>query len=164
LSSGARGNIYGDEGTWAWPNGALANMTTNAFPTADQPRIWELFTGLRGWHQLVPDTDNSLLTAGRGTRGDYVTSSGGSGGEYNLADPQDNYVTAAVTPNGRLAVAYFPVDQTITVNDAELAAGYTARWVDPVSGASTPTATGSTYSPTGNNSVGGPDWLLILEA
>jgi hypothetical protein len=164
LSSGARGSIYGSESTWAWPSGALAALTTDTFANSDQGRVWDLFTRFTGWHLLVPDTDNSLLTAGRGTRGDYVTSSGGSGGVYNLLDSQDDYVTAAVTPNGRLAVIYFPVDQTITVNATELAAGYTARWVDPVSGASTSTATGSTYSPTGNNSLGGPDWLLVLEA
>lgn len=163
LSSGARGTIYGSEGTWAWPSTGAANLTSDTFPNTDQPRIWDIFAQLKGWHLLVPDTDNSLLTAGRGTKGDYVTSSGGGGGDYNNTDPQDNYVTAAVTPDGTLAVVYFPVDQTITVNQAELAAGYTARWVDPASGASTPTATGSTYSPTGNNSLGGPDWLLVLE-
>lgn len=164
LSSGGQGNVYGDEGTWGWTSSALTNMTSNTYAATDQPRIWDLFAGLRGWHLLRPDTDNSLVTAGRGTKADYVTTSGGSGGSYDNTDTQSGYVTASVTPSGRLAVIYFPVDQTITVNAAEMAAGYTARWVDPVSGASASTSTGSSYSPTGNNSIGGPDWLLILEA
>jgi hypothetical protein len=163
LSSGARGTIFGSEGTWAWGSGALSNLTDEVFSNTDQPTIWDTFAALDGWWLLVPDTDDSLLTAGRGTQGDYVTSSGGGGGEYNASDSQDEYVTAAVNAAGTLAVVYFPVDATITVDDTELAGGYTARWVDPADGSSTPTDTGATYSPTGNNSLGGPDWLLVIE-
>jgi hypothetical protein len=163
LSSGARGSIYGNESTWPWGSSALSNLATGNFQTTDQPTIWDTFAALSGWHLLVPDTDDSLLTAGRGTQGDYVSGSGGSGGEYNAADSQDGYVTAAINAAGTLAVIYFPVDATITVDDTELAGGYTARWVDPADGSSTPTDTGATYSPTGNNSLGGPDWLLVIE-
>ena len=163
LTSGARGNIYGDELTWSWSSGALANMTANTFTTSDQPRIWDLFASLRNWHKLVPDTDSSLFTAGRGTQGDYVTGSGGGGGEYNNVDTPDTYVTGAVTADGTLAVAYFPSSHTLTVTPTELASGYTVRWVDPISGASTPISTASTYTPSGNNSGGTADWLLIFE-
>lgn len=164
LSSGARGNIYGDETTWAWTGSALANMTANVFTTADQPHIWDLFSSLRGWHKLAPDTDNSLLSSGRGSKGDYVTGSGGGGGEYNNVDTPDTYVTGSVTADGRLAVIYFPASKTLTITPTEMAAGYTARWVDPASGASTPISTASTYTPSGNNSAGTADWLLVLEA
>lgn len=162
-SSGARGNIYGNETTWAWQTGALASLTSNVFPNTDQPRIWDIFASLRGWWRLVPDTDSSLVTAGRGTRGDYSTTSGGTGGGYNTGDSQDGFVSAAVTADGTLAVVYFPISRTVTVTPTELAAGYTVRWVDPVSGASTPISTASTYTPSGNNSLGGADWLLIFE-
>lgn len=164
FSSGGRGMIFGSEGTWAWGSGALANLTSDTFPNTDLGGMWELFTGFTNWHQLVPDTDSSFVTAGRGTKSDYVTSSGGGGGEYNDADTQAPYVTAAITADGTLGVVYFPVDQTITVDDTELAAGYTATWVDPISGAASSATIASTYSPTGNNSLGGPDWLLVFEA
>lgn len=164
FSSGGRGMIYGSEGTWAWGSGALANLTSDTFPNTDMAGIQTLFASFPNWHQLVPDTDSSFVTAGRGTKSDYVTSSGGGGGEYNSSDTQAPYVTASITADGTLAVVYFPVDQTITVNDAELNAGYTATWVDPISGATSSATIASTYSPTGNNSLGGPDWLLVFEA
>lgn len=163
LSSGARGSIYGDEATWAWPTGALSAMLSSVFATGVQYRAWDVFSSLRNWHKLVPDTDNSLFTAGRGTKGDYVTESGGNGGEYNNLDTQDGYVTGAVTADGTLAIAYFPVNTTLTVTPTELAAGYTVRWVDPANGASTSIATAGTYTPSGSNSLGGADWLLIFE-
>jgi hypothetical protein len=164
FSSGGRGMIFGSEGTWAWLSGALANLTSETFPNTDMGGIWDLFTGFTNWHQLVPDTDSSFVTAGRGTKSDYVTSSGGGGGEYNSSDTQAPYVTASITADGTLAVVYFPVDQTITVDDTELAAGYTATWVDPINGATSSATIAGTYSPTGNNSLGGPDWLLVFEA
>lgn len=164
FSSGGRGMIYGSEGTWAWGSGALANLTSDTFPNTDMDGIQNLFASFPNWHQLVPDTDSSFVTAGRGTKSDYVTSSGGGGGEYNSSDTQAPYVTASITADGTLAVVYFPVDQTVTVNDAELNAGYTATWVDPISGATSSATIASTYSPTGNNSLGGPDWLLVFEA
>lgn len=164
FSSGGRGMIFGSEGTWAWGSGALANLTTDTFPNTDLGGIWDLFAGFTNWHLLVPDTDNSFVTAGRGTKSDYVTSSGGGGGEYNSSDTASQYVTAAVAADGTLAVVYFPVDQTITVVDTELNAGYTATWVDPISGATSSATIASTYSPTGTNSLGGADWLLVFEA
>ena len=60
-------------------------------------------------------------------------------------------------------MAYFPSSHTLTVTPTELASGYTVRWVDPISGASTPISTASTYTPSGNNSGGTADWLLIFE-
>lgn len=164
MSLGGRGMIYGSEGTWAWGSGALSALTSDTFPNTDMGGMLDLFANFTNWHQLVPDTDNSFVTAGRGTKSDYVTSSGGGGGEYNSSDTQAPYVTASVTADGTLAVAYFPVDQTITVDDTELAAGYTATWVDPVSGSTSSATIASTYSPTGNNSIGGPDWLLVFQA
>lgn len=163
LSSGARGHIYGSEGTWNWQSGSLSNAATETVPSTDLDTFWGIFTGLDGWHQLVPDTDSSFVTAGRGTHA-AALSSGGGGGEYNSSDTQDQYVTASITADGTLAVVYFPVDRTITVDDTELAAGYTVRWVDPTSGDSTSETPAGTYSPTGSNDLGGPDWLLVFEA
>jgi hypothetical protein len=163
LSSGARGHIYGSEGTWNWGSTALSNVEDETVPSTDLATYWDTFTGLEGWHQLVPDTDSSFVVSGRGTHAAAI-SSGGSGGEYNASDPQDQYVTASVTPDGKLAVVYFPVDRTITVDDTELGAGYTVTWIDPTNGNTTPETPASTYSPTGNNALGGPDWLLVFQS
>jgi len=45
-----------------------------------------------------------------------------------------------------------------------MAAGYGAKWMDPVTGATTTATVASTYNSTaqGNNSAGDPDWVLIL--
>lgn len=163
LSSGACGSIYGSEGVWSWQSGSLSNLTTGTFPNTDQPNIWNSFAGLSGWERLLPDTDSSLVTGGRGTKGDYVTASGGSGGVYDASDTQDTYVTASVTADGTLAVIYCPVSTTITVNDTEMVAGYTATWIDPASGATTSETVGSSYTTPGANSLGGNDWVLVLE-
>lgn len=162
FTSGARGHIYGSEGTWAWGSGAAANLT-DTVPNTDLGNYWDTFTSFTNWHQLVPDTNSSFVTAGRGTHA-AALASGGGGGEYNSSDPQDQYVTASITPDGTLAVVYFPVDQTITVDDTELGAGYTATWVDPTNGATSSATIASTYSPTGTNALGGADWLLVFES
>ena len=73
----------------------------------------------------MPDTANELVTAGRGT-------------ELTTDDPKDvlenDYVTAARTPDGRLAVVYLPTGRTISVNGSAMAAGTRAAWIDPTSG------------------------------
>lgn len=162
FSSGARGHIYGSEGTWNWASGSLSNASTETVPSTDLAGYWSIFTGLTNWWKLVPDTDSSFVTAGRGTHAAALTS-GGGGGEYNSSDPQDQYVTASVAPDGSLAVVYAPVAQTITVNPAELAASYTVRKVDPASGTSSSVTISGTYAISGTNSRGGTDWLLVFE-
>jgi hypothetical protein len=162
LSSGARGTMYGSEATWRWDSGAAAALTSETFPSADQPGIWDAFVALVGWHLLVPDTDNSFLTAGRGTHAASYAAGGSPGDQYNYNDPQDGYVTAAVTADGKLAVVYFPIDTTVTVDDTELVANYEVFWLDPVSGATTAETIAGTYSPTGTNSLGGADRVLVF--
>jgi len=163
LSSGGRGAMYGSEGLWQWGSGAAAALGTETFPANDLGGIWDAFATLIGWHLLVPDTNNSFLTAGRGTHAASYTS-GGGGDQYTPADPQDGYVTAGVTPDGSLAVVYFPVDTTVTVDDTELVASYEVFWMDPVTGATTSESIASTYSPTGTNSLGGADRVLVFRA
>jgi Putative collagen-binding domain of a collagenase len=75
-------------------------------------------------------------------------------------------VAASITPSGSLAMLYLPNATTITINQSLMQSGYTATWVDPVSGATSPATPGSTYNSTaqGNNSQGDPDWVLVLQA
>jgi hypothetical protein len=160
-SSGARGHIHGSEGIWNWGSTAASNLTENVAAT-DLPNIWKAFTGMKGWHKLASDTNSSFVTSGRGTHA-AALSSGGGGGQYDSADPQDQYVSAGVAADGSIAVLYFPVNKTVTVTPTELTSPYNVRWVDPTNGTSTPQAVSSTYTPTGSNALGGADWLLVFE-
>ena len=51
-------------------------------------------------------------------------------GTFGLAD----YVTAASTPDGTLAIAYVPSNRTITVDMSRFSGPVTARWYDPSAG------------------------------
>ena len=172
LSSGARG-ITATQGpsdqasggdVWTWdPGTAIADLTSNPvgpFCTATIGAIKTYFTGLRDWHKLIPDTGSVFVTAGRGTRGSYQ-----SPGFTPVYGDTDDYVTASITPAGSLAVIYCGQHYSITIDQAKMAAGYTATWVDPSSLATSTATAGSTYNSTGkgNNSAGNPDWVLVLQ-
>lgn len=109
------------------------------------------------WWDLVPDVDQPLVVDGRGTR---MTSD-------DFADVLDNdYVTAARTLDGSLAVVYVPTSRTITLDPDRVAASATAEWVDPaaVDRPRRPAriaADGSVSTP-GPNSDGDEDWLLVI--
>ena len=85
----------------------------------------------------------------------------------------DDYVTAARTADGRLAIAYLPSARTITVDISKLSGpAVTARWYDPAAG-TFPQITGSPFANTGDrqftppgNNADGPgndDWVLVLQ-
>jgi hypothetical protein len=153
LTSGSPGEFYGSEDVWD------AAPTKDALNTAAVTQLSALrtaFQGLHGWEKLVPDYSSTFITSGRGTKGS-------DSGEYFSGN---TYVTGGVTPDGTLAVVYLPnaAGQTIALNTDLMGPGYTARWVDPTTGASTTTPTGPTYSQSGTNAAGGPDWLLVLES
>jgi uncharacterized protein DUF4038/collagenase-like protein with putative collagen-binding domain len=166
LSSGARGIIIGDEAVWQWASTAQASVANNWWQKNSAGKIRAAIEALPGWHLLVPDTSSALVTAGRGTHATGLTS-GGGGGQYEPA-VTDSYVTASRTPDGgsgsSLALVYLSHATTITIDQTKMAAGYTASWMDPVTGALTGTAPGSTYTSSGSNSQGEPDWALVLQA
>jgi hypothetical protein len=162
LSSGARGIVNGSEGIWQWQSTALALSATENYYANVAGKIRAAFEGLSGWQNLIPDTSSVLVTAGRGTHASAFAS-GGSGGQYEPAFTSA-YVSASRTPDKSLAVLYLPNHATVTVDQAQLAAGYGAKWMDPVTGVTTAATVGSTYNSTaqGNNSAGDPDWVLVL--
>jgi hypothetical protein len=106
----------------------------------------------------VPDTGHAVVTSGYGTFAD----SGGVGA--------NDYVTAARTPNGALAVAYVPTLRTLTVDMTKMSGTTTARWFDPSSGRFT-AIPGSPFPNTGSVDFTTPgvnddrdeDWVLVLE-
>ncbi|HXO06642.1 MAG TPA: putative collagen-binding domain-containing protein, partial [Solirubrobacteraceae bacterium] len=105
--------------------------------------------------------NHALVTAGFGT----FASTG--------SIDANNYVSAAATPDGKLALAYLPKGGTITVALSQMLAGGStvARWYDPSNGSFT-SISGSPFADTGsqkfttpgNNSDGNSDWVLLLQA
>jgi len=161
ITSGSQGNNYGAEATWAWPNGALAALTTNTFAATDQPTNWNLLHSLTGWQDLVPDFAGTFITDGRGTKATQFP----SGTPDTHYTGGNTYVTGAITPNGTLALLYLPdATRTITLNTDLMGPGYTARWIAPTTGASTPATNGPTYTHPDANAAGSTDWLLVLES
>ena len=77
---------------------------------------------------------------------------------------ENDYVTAARTPDGRLAVTYLPTQHTISVNPSAMTAGTQAAWIDPTSGRRDPVPMSATFTTPGLNAEGDNDWLLLLTA
>src|SRR5262249_17907165 len=117
----------------------------------DMTRLGDLFS-TRDWYNLVPDQNHTLVTAGYGTYGD------------------SDYVTAAATADGTLAMAYCPGSATLTVDMSQFSGPVVARWFDPTNGTYT-TVSGSMFansgsvdfSTPGTNSNGDSDWVLVLD-
>ena len=114
----------------------------------------------RPWFELVPDTAHRLVVSGYGT---YANS-----GDVNSSD----YVTAARTPDGSLAIAYLPAGQSIVVDLARMAGHRVrAQWYDPTDGAIGPSPARHCGAPAGASlrrpgriKVGTEDWVLVLTA
>ena len=149
LLSGASGQVYGNRYTWQFAQGWQDQLDT---PGAVQmAHLVALFTPRRWW-DLVPDQANTVVTAGLGTFGER------------------DYVTAARTVDGALAMAYVPTARTLTVDLSQLSGPVTARWYDPASGTfamipGSPLANIGVLNLTtpGLNADGDQDWVLLLE-
>jgi hypothetical protein len=91
---------------------------------------------------------------------------GGRGTQLKTDDPMDvldnDYVTAARTPDGRFTVIYLPTQRTISLNRAALSAGCRVVWTDPASGARHPVPMSNTFDTPGTNAGGDADWLLLF--
>jgi hypothetical protein len=149
LTSGASGDFVGSH-DWGFDPGWQQRLSTPAVTQISRLRDW--FSSL-DWWRLVPDTDGRLVTAGRGT-------------PITTDDPIDvlenDYVTAARTEDGRLAVVYLPAEHTISVDTSVTAPGTTARWIDPTTGRERPVPMSPTFTTPGPNAAGDPDWILMF--
>jgi hypothetical protein len=152
LTSGSPGEFYGSEEVWDTAPTPEA-LNTDAVDQLSAMRA--AFEALDGWENLVPDYNSAFVVNGRGTKGDEST-------EYFSGN---TYVTGARTPDGTLAVVYLPdANREITINEALMDDGYTARWVDPTTGIGPGADEGPTYRRTAPNAAGDTDWLLVLES
>jgi hypothetical protein len=151
LTSGASGEFAGSD-DWELKDGWEKRLDTTS--VAQIARLRALFEGL-SWWKLVPDTNNELVTGGRGT---FLVK------DRAIDVLENDYVTASRTPDGRLAVVYLPGQHTITVNRSALAPGTRVTWVDPASGETRAVPMSGTFTTPGANSEGDHDWLLLFKA
>ena len=151
LTSGAAGAFYGSD-DWEFPEGWEQRLDTEA--VSQLGRLHEELSQLPWW-TLVPDTARPWVTAGRGTA---LTDDSGK-------DVLDNdYVTAARSADGTLAVAYLPTARTITVDRAALPTDANAVWLDPASGVTRRVPMTDMFATPGLNADGDDDWLLVITA
>ena len=161
LLSGATGQLYGNHSTWQFlcsQRDASGNCVGGWKDEMDSPgatqmaNVVALFSPRR-WYDSCPTRTTLLVTSGYGSFG------------------QDDYVTAARTPDGKLAMAYLPSGAHDTVDLGTFSGPVTARWYDPTNGTFTTIGDGP-FANTGNvdvttpgtNSDGEDDWVLVLEA
>ena len=156
MLSGGCGQLCGNHYIWPFLAGWQNNLNTVG---VQQLQYNTALFQSRAWYNLVPDQNHSLVTAGYGT---FAT---------NGLISTNQYATAAMTPDGTLAIVYVPTNFTITVAMSNMAASATAQWYDPTSGtystvAGSPFAnTGSqNFTTPGNNSTGAGDWALVMQA
>ena len=159
LLSGACGYVFGNSHVWPISSGWQGHLDTVG--VAEFGYCWALFEN-RPWPKLVPDREHLLVTAGYGTFW--------SGGTPSYGISQNDYVEAASTPDGKLALVYVPTPRTITVNLAKFAGACNARWYDPtagtyqtVAGSPFPNSGSRTFTTPGLHADGGGDWVLVLE-
>jgi len=83
----------------------------------------------------------------------------------------NDYAAGLRTQDGTLGVVYTPVCHTLTIVLSSFAGLVTARWYDPsadtftnISGSPFPNGGSHNFTTPGNNSVGDPDWALLLPA
>ena len=149
LTSGAAGEVYGSK-AWDFPDDWRDDVRTRAVTEVNLIR--DEVASLPWW-RMVPDTADRLVTGGRGP-------------EVMDDKPMDvldnDYVTAALTPDGKAGLVYVPTARTITLDLGALAPGVHATWVDPTDGARKPVPLSSSLTTPGRNAGGDHDWLLEL--
>lgn|SRR5208283_1173361 len=164
MLSGATGQLYGNKYIWRFlpewkdylnsPGIVQLGFMANLFQT-------------RKWYELAPDQKHIFVTAGYGSF--ISTGPPATGTRGRFAD--NDYVTAAWTPDGGLGMAYLPQGGTISVDLSKLQNGISGRWFDPanntfqqIAGAPFSNRGRHRFSAPGKNSAGDPDWVLVLEA
>ncbi len=159
LLSGACGHVFGNGHIWPMDNAWEDHLDTTGIQEFGYCRA--LFEPLP-WPSLIPDQAHTLVTAGYGS---YW-----SGGTPSSGISQNDYVAAASTPDGTLALVYVPTSRTITVDLSKLSGAVTARWYDPttgsyqsIAGSPFPNSGSRTFTTPGLHADGAGDWVLRLD-
>jgi hypothetical protein len=111
---GGNGHCMGNKPIWLFGDGWEAALD---LPGSVAMARWGAFFRSLPWAELIPDFDHAIVTSGLG--------------EARGLDR----ITAAATPNKRLAVAYLPLQRALTVQAGALA-GPRLRvdWFEPATG------------------------------
>lgn len=153
LTSGSPGEFRGSD-DWEFRDGWEARLDT---PAVTQLRALRDLWASWAWWQLVPDVDDPFVLDGRGTRAT----------DDETVDVLDNdYVTAARTPDAALAVVYVPTERTIRLALSLIPQGASYAWIDPADAAAPALPAqvdrdGNVSTP-GTNVGGAEDWLLVV--
>lgn len=159
MSSGGATGSSGTSGTFAAMNGnGTLFSSTTGLPSDGHKHFGALgaiMDTIPWWH---------LLPANVGAIGTLITAGGGTSGNQD-------FVTAAASPDGNLMLAYIPPAgaATITIAASAMSVNYTAWWVDPTDATIAPTQIGTfapgarSFTTPGNNAYGAADWLLKLQ-
>jgi hypothetical protein len=155
MTSGVTGQLYGNGYIWPFAYGWQSHLDT---PGAVQIGYLKTLFEPRAWYALIPDTAHTLVTSGYGTYSD----------DGYVAD--NDYLTAARTSDGTLAIVYTPIIRTFSVDMSKMSEAATTRWYDPSSGAYVavpgsplPNAGTHDFTPPENNSDGDGGWVLVME-
>lgn len=149
VMNGAMGQVFGSTPLWFFPSNWKDQL--NTVGSFDMSRLAALFAQLQ-WNKLVPDVSHAFLTSGYGADG---------------ADHAD----ATLASDGTLALVYAPSVRTLTINMSKFSGSVSARWYDPTNGqyvaiSGSPFSNSGTrsFTPSGRNSAGDADWVLVLTA
>lgn len=151
VTFGSPGFGYGDD-NWDGTQASYSTYLDDAPPTQVNDLADRVF-GKAGWQNLAPDT--ALITSGAGTK---------RTGEFAEDVLENDYATAARTPDGTLAVVYVPTSRSITLDLGLLGANPVATWYNPVTGATSSAGAGPTYTTPGAHADGANDYLLEITA
>jgi Protein of unknown function (DUF4038)/Putative collagen-binding domain of a collagenase len=164
MLSGVTGQLYGNKYFWKFIPGWKSHLCS---PGIIQLGYMQDLFAARKWYDLVPDQNHRFVTAGYG----HFISTGPPATATTARFADNDYVTAALTQDGTLGMAYLPQGGAITVDMSKLQSGITARWFDPAEGAFLPVADSPfsnqethQFTSPGKNNAGDFDWVLVLEA
>jgi Protein of unknown function (DUF4038)/Putative collagen-binding domain of a collagenase len=144
LLSGGAGHCYGSLVSNFPEN--WKNLMTKQLPGSTDIATFYRIAVTLPWELLKPNFENNIITEG--------------GGTYT----QNDYASAAILPNNKLAVIYLPSSRTIKINANSLTGSILrATWVRPRTGKKT---IGGTFEPNGIKELTPPDmtddWLLLI--
>ena len=166
MLSGGIGQLYGNHYLYPFLPGWKTHLDS---PGVVELGYWKDLFSARKWYDLVPDQKHTFVIAGYGRFLSNAEAPPATATHGRFAE--NNYVTAALTPDGTLGMAYLPKGGTISVAMSKLQNGITARWFDPTDNtfkamAGSPFSNRGTrrFTAPGKNSAGDPDWVLVLEA
>jgi hypothetical protein len=141
ILSGACGEVFGNNPIWLFGSGWQAALSSAG---STSMKYLALLFNSRYWYKLVPDFNNTIITAGRGS--------------------STTYATACWTSDSSSIIAYLPTSRAMTLTAARLSgSSVTCYWYNPSNGAVTSLGTfpkGSlSFTPPGSG-----DWIFVADA